>query len=91
MPRILLYTDQPILATGLRAVLGSVQGCELVSICTNAAAIVERVADAQADIVLLDLTPDITFGLLSDLRRAVSACKIAFRRCAGSLWGWVWF
>ena len=76
MPRILLYTDQPILATGLHAVLAGAEGCELVSVCTNAAAIVEGVAGAQAEIALLDLTPDITFAVLSDLRRAMGACKI---------------
>ncbi len=76
MPRILLYTDQPILAKGLHAVLGGAGGCELVSVCTSTAAIIEQVAESQADVALLDLTPEITFAVLSDLRRAVSACKI---------------
>ncbi len=76
MPRILLYTDQPILATGLQAVLGRVEGCELVSVCTQAASVAEQVAGVHADVALLDLTAEITFAVLSDLRRAVSGCKI---------------
>ena len=76
MPRILLYTDQPILATGLQSVLEGAQSCQLVSVSSNLTALAERVAEVQADILLLDLTPDVTFAVLSDLRRAISACRM---------------
>ncbi len=76
MPRVLLYSDQPILATGLRAVLQSADGFELVSICSNVSSLAERLNAEQTEIALLDLTPEITFGVLSDLRRAAMACKI---------------
>ena len=76
MPRVLLYSDQPILATGLQSVLCSVGGFELVSICASVQSLVERLSEEQTDIALLDLTSEITFGVLSDLRRAVSSCRI---------------
>lgn len=76
MPRVLLYSDQPILATGLQAVLRGAQGFELVSICSSLDELASRLETEQTDIALLDLTPDITFGVLSDLRRAVVSCKI---------------
>lgn len=76
MPRVLLYSDQPILATGLQSVLRSADGFELVSICSNVESLAERLTAEQTDIALLDLTSEITFGVLSDLRRAVMSCKI---------------
>jgi len=76
MPRVLLYSDQPILATGLQSVLRTVEGFELVSICSSVSSLGDRLAAEQTDIALLDLTSDITFGVLSDLRRSVSRCKI---------------
>jgi DNA-binding NarL/FixJ family response regulator len=76
MPRVLLYSDQPILATGLQSVLRAAGGFDLVSVCANVSDLAERVSAEQSDIALLDLTTDITFGVLSDLRRSVISCKI---------------
>ncbi len=76
MPRVLLYSDQPILATGLQAVLRSAQGFELVSICSCVDELAGRLNAEQTDIALLDLTPEITFGALSELRRAAVSCKL---------------
>ena len=76
MPRVLLYSDQPILATGLQSVLRTADGFDVVSICSEVPALADRIAAEQTDIALLDLTSEITFGVLSDLRRAASACKI---------------
>ena len=76
MPRVLLYSDQPILATGLQSVLQAAGGFEAVSTCSSVPLLVSRLAEGEADIALLDLTPEITFGVLSDLRRAVASCKI---------------
>ena len=76
MPRVLLYSDQPILATGLQAVLQAAGGFDLVSTCSSVPALISRLSAEQTDIALLDLTPEITFGRLSELRRGVSGCKI---------------
>jgi two-component system response regulator DesR len=76
MPRVLLYSDQPILATGLQSVLQAAEGFELVSTCSSVPALTSRLAAEQTDLALLDLTPEITFGVLSDLRRAATTCKI---------------
>lgn len=76
MPSVLLYSDQPILATGLQSVLRTADGFELVSICSEVPALAGRIVGEQTDIALLDLTSEITFGALSDLRRAAPSCKI---------------
>src|SRR5574340_758166 len=75
MTRVLLYSDQPILAMGLESVLRSVEGFELVGICSSVSCLSEKLAAASADITLLDLTPEITFGSLTDLKRLAPHCQ----------------
>lgn len=76
MPRIVLYSDQPILAMGLESVLCRAPGFELAGICPTVPVLMQRLAADEPDIALLDLTPEVTFGALSDLRRAIAHCKI---------------
>lgn len=76
MPRIVLYSDQPILAMGLESVLCQAPGFELAGICPSVAVLMERLAEGDVDLALLDLTPEITFGALSDLRRVINGCKL---------------
>jgi len=76
MARILLYSDEPILATGLASVLSTVNGLELTSICSDTAKLMEVVEATQPEILLMDLTAQVTFAVLSDLRRALMNCKV---------------
>lgn len=76
MPRILLYSDQPILAMGLQSVLHSVDGFNLVSICSSVEALAQQLTAGQTDIALLDLTSEISFGVLTDIKRCAESCKI---------------
>ena len=43
MTRIVLYSDQPILAQGLRSVLSGANGFEIHSICTSMTALMEAI------------------------------------------------
>ena len=73
--RVVLYSDQPILAQGLRAVLIGVPGYELHSVATTMAALM-TMATQQPDIVLMDLTSEVTLGALSEMKRAMANTKI---------------
>ncbi|HZU23877.1 MAG TPA: hypothetical protein VFA04_00045, partial [Bryobacteraceae bacterium] len=76
MTRILLYSDEPILAKGLEAVLRQVEGFELLPTCTTVAGVIDQVAHTIPDLVLMDLTSEITFAVLSELKHAMSSTKI---------------
>jgi DNA-binding NarL/FixJ family response regulator len=76
MTRILLYSDEPILAKGLESVLRQVEGFELLPTCNTVAGVADQVAHTTPDLVLLDLTPEITFAVLSDLKHAMASTKI---------------
>src|ERR1700688_1094385 len=76
MTRILLYSDEPILAKGLESVLRQVEGFELLSICSAVTGMMEQVAHGAPDLVLMDLTPEITFAVLSDMKHAMMHSKI---------------
>ncbi len=76
MTRILLYSDEPILAKGLEAVLRQVDGFELLPTCTTVAGVIDQVAHTVPDLVLMDLTSEITFAVLSELKHAMSSTKI---------------
>jgi len=64
MTRILLYSDEPILAKGLESVLRQVEGFELLPTCNTVSGVIDQVAHGAPDLVLMDLTPEITFAVL---------------------------
>lgn len=77
MTRILLYSDEPILAKGLESILCQVEGFELLPTCDTVAGLLEQVARADApDLVLIDLTQEITFATLSDMKHAMMSSRI---------------
>src|ERR1700693_5182659 len=76
MTRILLYSDEPILARGLESVLRQVEGFELLPTCSSVADMMDQVADGAPDLVLMDLTHEITFAVLSEMKHAMMSCKI---------------
>src|SRR5579864_7155181 len=76
MTRILLYSDEPILAKGLESVLRQVENFELLPTCGTVAGLMEQIAHGSPDLVLMDLTPEITFGVMSELKHAMTTCKI---------------
>jgi DNA-binding NarL/FixJ family response regulator len=67
--RVALYTDVPNLAAGVACTLASTTGVELVFVCDRAGELVEQVRTHKPDVVLLDRTPAVTFGMLAKFRR----------------------
>ena len=76
MTRILLYSDEPILAKGLESVLRLVEGIELLPSCSTLAGLRDQLDCCAPDVLLLDLTPEVTFAVLSDLKQAMADLKI---------------
>ncbi len=74
--RILLYSDEPILAKGLESVLRQVEDFELLPTCTTVAGVVDQVAHGGPDLVLMDLTHEITFAVLSEMKHSMMTCRI---------------
>jgi two-component system nitrate/nitrite response regulator NarL len=76
MKRIVLCSDEPILAQGLESVLRQVEGFELLPSCRTLPSLMEQVVLEPADVILVDLTAEITFAALSHLKRLVADSKI---------------
>ena len=76
MTRILLYSDEPILAKGLESVLRQVEGFDLLPTCGTVASLLEQLGQGAPDLVLMDLTPEITFAVLSEMKHAMVNSKI---------------
>jgi len=77
MMRIILCVGEPILAKGLEDVLRQVEGFELLPTCCSVTTLAELLSKgARPDLVLLDLTQDVTFALMSELTRTMRDAKI---------------
>lgn len=75
MIRLLLYTDEPILARGLTSILLGTQEFLVVETCSKMTEVVSVLESGEPDILLLDLTPEITFTALTQLKRSTTHCK----------------
>ncbi|MEO8595246.1 MAG: response regulator transcription factor [Candidatus Solibacter sp.] len=76
MTRVLLYSDEPILAKGLESVLRQVEDFELLPTSNSLASLMEQITQGSPDLVLMDLTPEISFAVLSDMKHAMSRSRI---------------
>jgi DNA-binding NarL/FixJ family response regulator len=76
MARVLLFTDEPVLARGFTSVLSSVPGFDSVSVCQSTAELAVTIQTSKPDVLLIDLTPDVTFGILTQLQGSLPNCRI---------------
>ena len=74
--RILLYSDEPILVKGLESVMREEEGFDLLPLCTTVPDLLEQITRAAPDLVLMNLTPEISFKVLSEMKQAMLHCKI---------------
>jgi DNA-binding NarL/FixJ family response regulator len=74
--RVLLYSDEPILAKGLESVLRQIEDFELLPTSNTLASLMEQITQGVPDLVLMDLTAEITFAVLSDMKHAMSRSRI---------------
>ena len=71
MIRLVLYSDMPILAAGLRSVLAGAPGVELVSVCESLPDLRRTVAVLAPQILLMDFTSEFTPDTLSEIDAAL--------------------
>jgi DNA-binding NarL/FixJ family response regulator len=76
MATVLLCSNEPLLAEGLSVLLSQAGDLELVSCCPKADDLCEQLEQHQPDLLLVDLTAEFTFALLSKLRNLVEHTKI---------------
>jgi DNA-binding NarL/FixJ family response regulator len=76
MTRLLLYTDEPILAKGLEAVLAACTDFELSAVIESPPELISALGTTDADVVLMDFTPDLSFNLLLEMQRLVPSTRI---------------
>jgi DNA-binding NarL/FixJ family response regulator len=76
MTRVLLYSDEPMLAEGLKTVLGENQDFDLLPTSTSLPSVMAQLEQDAPDLVLMDLTTEITFAVLSSMKAAMSRSKI---------------
>ncbi len=63
MTRVMIVDDQEVVREGLRAILSTAPGIEVVGVAGNGAEAVESVGDVQPDVVLMDLNMPIMNGV----------------------------
>lgn len=73
---VLVFTDQPVLAKGLSAVLSSIPDFDAVSVCYSYEQLAQLPPGSQPDLLLLDVTPEITLASLAELQRRAPDSKI---------------
>lgn len=71
--QVTLYSNQPVLARGLACVLSQAAELSFAGVCLG---MEERVARTAPDILLLDVTPEVTFDLLTELRHTLPRCSL---------------
>ncbi|HEX4136296.1 MAG TPA: response regulator transcription factor [Bryobacteraceae bacterium] len=76
MANVLLCTDEPILAEGLTRILDGSEALNLVSWCPGIDGLRSEMELHQPDLLLVDLTAGVTFGVLSGLHEVASRAKI---------------
>lgn len=76
MANVLLCSDEPILAEGLARILASSEALNLISYCPGIDGLKAQMELHQPDLLLVDLTAGITFGVLSGLHEVASHAKI---------------
>lgn len=74
--RILLCSDEPILGRGIEEVLSRVEGFESEPSCRTVAGMMKQLEGGAPDLLLLDLTGEVTCALLCELKRRHPDMKI---------------
>jgi len=76
MVRIIIYSDQQILARGLESLIASDPALELSACCSKVTELKVHLANESADLAVLDLTPEITSAELRELQNSAPQCKL---------------
>jgi len=76
MASVILCSDEPILSEGLTRILEAAEGLQFCSYCPSMEQVRLQLETFQPDILLVDLTADVTFNALSALQDTACRAKI---------------
>ena len=76
MSSIVVYTDQPILASGIKSLMAGDPLFTLAGCCMQVQALREFLCRTNPDLALLDLTPEVTRTRLEDIHRLAPQTKL---------------
>jgi len=71
-----LYTDEPAMAAGLRELLSGAPDVRLGHHCDNLGALKATLGKIQPDLLLLDVTPEVTVRTIYEVRECAPECRI---------------
>jgi len=74
--RVVLVTDQPILGEGIRTVVERTTSLRLQAVYEHPAEFLAQSAALAAEMVLLDVGPEISIQFLADLHAVVPECRL---------------
>jgi DNA-binding NarL/FixJ family response regulator len=73
---VLLFAEEPILALGLKRSLEETGQMHLAGVCSRVEELAQQVEQVRPDVLLLDLTSEVTFAVLSRLRELTPSPKV---------------
>jgi two-component system nitrate/nitrite response regulator NarL len=76
MVRVIVYSDQPVLARGLQSLIAADPALELVACCSNLAALKDSLARENSGLAVLDLTLEIASAALDELQKLAPESKL---------------
>jgi len=74
--RIVVYTDDTVLGAGASLILSASRQFHVTNALPEASCLISLVAQVCPDVVLVELNPDMTLGLISMLRAAVPGSRL---------------
>ena len=75
MLNVLLYTTQPVLVLGLAAVFGE-GNCHLAGVCSSMPLLLEALTRERFGVLLIEVTPEISAEMLSEIKDAAQGTPI---------------
>jgi DNA-binding NarL/FixJ family response regulator len=79
MKKIIVFTDQPLLAHGITSVISSAGDLELHALCESITALMNSSEARSADLLLLDMAPELTLAQLMKLRQVIPEGRVVLR------------
>ena len=74
--RVVIYSDQPILAAGMESLIAADPDLESSGWCQGISSLRERLANENPDLAVVDLTPQMTVTALTELQKLSRGCKL---------------
>ena len=76
MVRVGLFADEPILVRGVESILAGHPGLQLAVVSPSVDSLASDLRAAEVDVALLDLVPELTLGVLSELKKSLPGCRL---------------